>query len=183
LGPLELLLLPHDHRGRDRGRIHGDQLDHPGIRPARYRGRTDLIVNGSFWLGAALGAGGSLILLDPAILNPEIGWRLSFFLGAALGLVILFMRAWVPESPRWLVTHGRAAEAEAIVAGIEARGKEPPNPVGLPRIRLHARTHTPLREVFDALFRRHRLRAIVGLSLMGAQAFFYNAIFFTTRSS
>ena len=147
--------------------------------PARYRGRTDLIVNGSFWLGAALGAGGSLILLDPAFLNPEIGWRLSFFLGAALGLVILFMRAWVPESPRWLVTHGRAAEAEAIVAAIEARGKEPANPIGLPRIRLHARTHTPLREVFDALFRRHRLRAVVGLSLMGAQAFFYNAVFFT----
>lgn len=147
--------------------------------PAKYRGRTDLIVNGSFWLGAALGAGGSLVLLDARLIDPEIGWRLCFFLGAVLGLVILVMRSWVPESPRWLVTHGRAAEAEAILRLIESRSRDPLPAGPLPTVRLHARTHTPLGEVFDVLFNRYRRRALVGLSLMAAQAFFYNAVFFT----
>src|SRR3712207_3193045 len=88
--------------------------------PARVRGWSDLVINGSFWVGAALGAAGSVVLLDPNIFAPDLGWRIAFFIGAGLGLVILFMRLWIPESPRWLMTHGRAAEAEAIVAGIEA---------------------------------------------------------------
>src|SRR5918995_3769267 len=88
--------------------------------PARVRGWTDLVINGSFWIGAALGAAGSIVLLDPANFGPDVGWRVAFFIGALLGLIILFMRLWLPESPRWLMTHGRAAEAEAIVAGIEA---------------------------------------------------------------
>ena len=146
--------------------------------PARFRGRVDLLVNGSFWLGAALGAGGSLVLLDPAFFTLETGWRLCFFLGGAIGLVILVMRTWIPESPRWLITHGRAEEAEAIVRTIEARSADLSRD-GLSRVRLHARTHTPLREVFDTLFNRHRRRAMVGLALMASQAFFYNAIFFT----
>ncbi|MFZ0609811.1 MAG: MFS transporter, partial [Xanthobacteraceae bacterium] len=74
--------------------------------PARFRGWTDLLINGSFWVGAAIGAGGSLVLLDPAFINPAIGWRLAFLIGAIIGLVILVMRLWIPESPRWLVTHG-----------------------------------------------------------------------------
>ena len=74
--------------------------------PARFRGWTDLLINGSFWVGAALGAGGSLVLLDPAVIDPAIGWRLAFLIGAIIGLVILLMRFWIPESPRWLVTHG-----------------------------------------------------------------------------
>ncbi|MDB5511912.1 MAG: transporter, partial [Enterovirga sp.] len=147
--------------------------------PARYRGRTDLIVNGSFWIGAALGALGSIVLLDPAWFGPEIGWRLCFLIGGILGLAILLLRTFIPESPRWLVTHGRSAEAEAIVRSIETHAAEGPPGPDLPRVRLRARSHTPLREVLDTLFRRYRLRAAVGLSLMGAQAFFYNAIFFT----
>jgi MFS family permease len=151
--------------------------------PARVRGWTDLVINGSFWVGAALGAAGSVVLLDPSIFAPDLGWRVAFFIGAVLGLVILFLRLWIPESPRWLMTHGRAREAEAVVAGIEAgfanRGTKLDVATPLPRVRLRARSHTPLREVFDTLFKVHRRRALVGLSLMVAQAFFYNAIFFT----
>ncbi|GGC50560.1 MFS transporter [Chelatococcus reniformis] len=150
--------------------------------PARYRGQTDLVINGSFWVGAALGAAGSLVLLDPAIIDPELGWRLAFFIGAAIGLVILVLRSWLPESPRWLITHGRKAEADRIAAEIEAaleaEGKVLPEPEGGP-IRLRPRTHTPIGEAFTALFVIHRRRALVGLVLMAAQAFFYNAIFFT----
>jgi len=150
--------------------------------PARVRGWTDLVINGSFWIGAALGAVGSIVLLDPRVIDPEYGWRLAFFIGAALGLVILVMRLCIPESPRWLMTHGRPEEAEAIVARIEAefsgRGYVFPTEP-LPRVRLTMRSHTPLREVARTVFGTHRRRAAVGLALMAAQAFFYNAIFFT----
>src|SRR6476661_495072 len=117
--------------------------------PARVRGWTDLAINGSFWLGAALGAAGSLVLLDPAVVDPDTGWRLAFLIGAALALVIFVMRLWIPESPRWLMTHGREAEAQAVMARIEsgftASGYHLPTE-DLPRIRLRARTHTPLSE-------------------------------------
>jgi MFS family permease len=150
--------------------------------PARYRGWTDLVINGSFWLGAAIGAAASIVLLDPALFAPDLGWRFAFFIGAALGLVIFFMRMWLPESPRWLMTHGRTTEAAAILDEIEAafhaRG-ERLAPGQLPTIRLRTRRFTPLGEVAKTLFRTERRRTLVGLSLMAAQAFFYNAIFFT----
>jgi MFS family permease len=150
--------------------------------PARYRGRTDLAINGSYWLGAAVGAAGSIVLLDPAIINPEIGWRLAFLIGAALGIIVVVMRFWLPESPRWLMTHGFAARARAIVSDIEEqfrrRGRRiDPDPV--PRVRLRMRRYTPLTEVARTLFQIYRTRTLVGLCLMAAQAFFYNAIFFT----
>jgi len=149
--------------------------------PARFRGWTDLVINGSFWIGAALGAAGSIVLLDPAVIAPALGWRLAFLIGAALGLIIVFMRRWLPESPRWLMTHGHLDAARAVVAEIAQRygGSGVASSRNLPVIRLARRTHTPLREVMRALFQTYRGRALVGLSLMAAQAFFYNAVFFT----
>src|SRR5208282_4263210 len=110
-------------------------------------------------------------------------WRLGFFIGAALSLVILYLRSWIPESPRWLVIHGREAEAEKIAgeieAGFRARGAHFQDASGLKPLRIHPRTHTPLGEVFRTLFVTYRSRSLVGLTLMASQAFFYNAIFFT----
>ncbi|MET0192040.1 MAG: MFS transporter [Hyphomicrobiaceae bacterium] len=150
--------------------------------PARVRGWTDLVINGSFWLGAAMGAVASIALLDPGLLPVDMGWRAAFAIGALLSTVIFVMRMWIPESPRWLVTHGRAAEADAIVAGIERSLREQGHALTagpFARIRLRMRSHTPLREVAGVLFTTERQRSLVGLSLMAAQAFFYNAIFFT----
>jgi MFS family permease len=150
--------------------------------PARYRGSTDLIINGSFWIGAAFGAASSIILLDPKLFGPDLGWRLAFFIGAALGLFIFVMRLWIPESPRWLMIHGQPTEAEAIIAKIERDFRQRGyvfNNENLPHIRLTARRFTPLGEVAKTLFMTYRQRTAVGLALMAAQAFFYNAIFFT----
>ena len=152
------------------------------LTPARVRGWTDLVINGSFWLGAALGAASSIVLLNPAVFSIDLGWRMAFLIGAVLALFIFFMRFWIPESPRWLMTHGRVKEADAIMADIDERvrheGHDLP-PADLPRLRLRLRGHTSLLEVAQTLFRDHRQRTLVGLSLMAAQAFFYNAIFFT----
>jgi MFS family permease len=150
--------------------------------PARYRGWTDLLINGSFWLGAAIGAGSAIVLLDPAVAGPDLGWRVAYGTGACLGLIVLVMRMWIPESPRWLMVHGHPDEAHAIVAEIErsATGHDRAQRAGtLPKIRLRMRDHTPLSEVVHTLFVTYRERALVGLTLMIAQAFFYNAIFFT----
>jgi MFS family permease len=149
--------------------------------PARYRGFIDLVINGSFWVGAALGAIVAVVFLDPALFGPELGWRMAFLFGAGLGLVVFFMRMWIPESPRWLAIHGRSDEARMAVEGIEARfraaGVDLAPAEG--HARLRTRDHTALSEVFETLFVRYRGRTLVGLILMTAQAFFYNAIFFT----
>jgi MFS family permease len=149
--------------------------------PARYRGWTDLVINGSFWIGAALGATCAIILLDPAVTGPDLGWRIAYFTGAVLGLIVLVMRMWIPESPRWLMVHGHPEEAHRIVAEIErsALGHEQSSQQSFAKIKLRMRDHTPLGEVARTLFSTYRQRSLVGLTLMVAQAFFYNAIFFT----
>lgn len=149
--------------------------------PARYRGWTDLVINGSFWIGAAIGATSAIVLLDPALIGPDLGWRLAYLTGAGLGLVVFVMRMWIPESPRWLMIHGRPEQAHAIVDEIEksATGFVQDRREALPKIKLRMRSHTPLREVAQTLLTTHRQRSLVGLVLMIAQAFFYNAIFFT----
>ena len=151
--------------------------------PARVRGWTDLVINGSFWIGAALGSFLSIALLRPEWIDPAWGWRIAFFVGGGIGLVILLLRTWIPESPRWLVTHGYAAEADRVVSGIEKRftdeGITLPPPDESRRLKLKVRSHTPLAEVAQALFVTSRRQTMVGLALMIAQAFFYNALFFT----
>ncbi len=146
--------------------------------PARFRGHTDLGVNGSFWVGAALGALGVLVLLNPHWFPIDLGWRLAFGLGAVLGMIILFLRRFIPESPRWLMTHGHFDEAERVMCHIEDRAGAGRAPADLPRIRIRQRT-THVVDVVRSLFKLYPKRALLGLVLMLAQAFFYNSIFFT----
>ena len=150
--------------------------------PARYRGWTDLVINGSFWIGAALGATSAIVLLDPHLIGPDLGWRLAYLTGACLGLIVFVMRMWIPESPRWLMIHGHPDQAHAVVDDIERSVTghvQDPHRHAWPKIKLRMRHHTPLREVARTLFSLYRRRSLVGLALMIAQAFFYNAIFFT----
>jgi MFS family permease len=150
--------------------------------PARVRGRADLAINGTYWLGTALGAAATLVLLNPALLPHSLGWRIVFGLGALVGLVILFVRHHVPESPRWLLLHGRVPDAERVVESIEASvahatGEALPEPHG--KSRLEAKGPVAFGWIARVLFKRHLRRTILGLSLMIAQAFAYNGVFFT----
>src|SRR6202011_417762 len=110
--------------------------------PARVRGRVDLMINGSYWAGAALGAAATLVLLDPNRFPISLGWRLAFAIGATLGLIVILFRRWIPESPRWLMIHGRNDEAEAIVDRVERQiGVTASDDLSPTRIR--TRTYTP----------------------------------------
>jgi MFS family permease len=149
--------------------------------PARVRGFADIALNGTYWIGAALGAVASVVLLDPRVLGHRLGWRVAFGLGAFIGTGILLVRSFLPESPRWLVTHGRLPEAEAVVRLIESQVRERCGTLPQPgrTLRIRARSHVRLAEVAEALLLRYRARTFLGMALMISQAFFYNAIFFT----
>ncbi|HEY2499766.1 MAG TPA: MFS transporter [Candidatus Angelobacter sp.] len=148
--------------------------------PARVRGRVDLIINASFWIGAAIGSAAVIGLLDTGVVPISLGWRMAFGIGAVLGTIVIFLRHAIPESPRWLMTHGREAEAEQIMLNIERRigGPERLSPA-TGSIRIQPRNHTPFREIWNAIAIRHRARSWLAMALMTSQAFFYNAIFFT----
>lgn len=150
--------------------------------PARFRGRVALMINGSYWIGAAMGSAATVVLLDPRWLPVDVGWRLAFGIGALLGLVVIFFRTWIPESPRWLMIHGRNDEAERIVDEVERTITTEPETLpahDAPPTRIRTRTHTPWREIWNTIVHEHRRRSLLGFVLMLAQAFFYNAIFFT----
>ncbi|MGP5726233.1 MFS transporter [Arthrobacter rhombi] len=149
--------------------------------PAKHRGRVDIIVNGTFWLGAIGGSLLSIIALDTDIFAANIGWRLTFGLGLVLGLLILLVRRSVPESPRWLFIHGREDEAEKVVAGIEERikketGQELSEPEGT--IRIRQRHSIGFGEIAKTMFVSYPKRATLGFSLFIGQAFLYNSITF-----
>lgn len=151
--------------------------------PAEFRGRVNLIINGSYWLGAAAGSASTLILLDPNILSPRLGWRFGFGIGAILGLLILLLRRHVPESPRWLMIHGEKGEAEQAIAEIEARteenlGRKLDPPSGKP-LTIHPRKSFGFGLVARRMFGQYLTRSFLSLSLITSQAFLYNAVFFT----
>jgi MFS family permease len=151
--------------------------------PARRRGYTDLAVNGSYWVGAALASLGSVVLLDERLIPVWAGWRLGFLIGAVLALIVLYVRRFLPESPRWLMTHGRPAEAERIVEAIEADAARQHGPSaiegGRETILLVPRKSQGWADVVRVLVRLYPQRTVLGLVLMATQAFCYNAIFFT----
>ncbi len=150
--------------------------------PARLRGQVDLAINATYWLGAALGSVLTLYFLDPRLLPVWLGWRLVFGLGALLGLLILVVRHWVPESPRWLMVHGRAPEAEGIVRDIEEKisaHSGPLAPLEEKPVRVRVRLRTPWKEIWNTVVHEHRSRSVLGFVLMATQAFFFNAILFS----
>ena len=150
--------------------------------PARVRGRVDLVINGSYWVGSAAGAAGALVLLNTSIFPANVGWRLSFGIGAAFGLVLLLVRRSIPESPRWLFIHGREQEAEQIVGEIEQKvqqetGQPLPEPQGR-QLKVRQRKTIPFREIASVGFKLYPRRAILALALFIGQAFLYNGVTF-----
>jgi MFS family permease len=151
--------------------------------PARYRGQVALAISGSYWIGAMMGSALSILLLNPNFISQYYGWRVAFWLGALLGLCILLIRRYVPESPRWLLTHGRTEEAEETTEAIENQAREQTGrdlpPVGGQPIIVEQRESIGFGLIARAMFQMYPKRTVLGLTLMGSQAFLYNAIFFT----
>jgi len=150
--------------------------------PAKFRGRVDIAINGSFWVGAAGGALLTIPLLDPSRIDPAIGWRLAFGLGAILAVGILFVRRQVPESPRWLFIHGREEESQTIVRDIEDTVEEETGktlPSVSETLTIRQRKTIPLPLIAKTVFTLYPKRTVLCFSLFVGQAFLYNAFFFT----
>jgi MFS family permease len=150
--------------------------------PARVRGRVNLMINGSFWLGAIVGSAATVVLLDPAVFAVDVGWRVGFAIGASLGVLVLFARRFIPESPRWLALHGYRERAESALAEIEARVEHATGAkLAAPEhtLSIQPRARTGLALIFETMFARYRRRSLLCFVLITSQAFLYNAIFFT----
>ena len=149
--------------------------------PAPVRGNVDLVINATFWIGAALGSAGTLLLLDSGVVSPTLGWRFAFGIGAMLGLIILMLRRHVPESPRWLMLRGYEKEANEVVSMVEQKVREHKTDLSAPEgsIKITVRDHTPFADVWHAMLHDAPKRSFLGLMLMVGQSFFYNAVFFT----
>jgi MFS family permease len=151
--------------------------------PSHYRGRVDIAINGTYWGGAALGAAANLFLLNHALVAENWGWRIGFFIGPVLGLIIIYLRRHIPESPRWLMTHGREDEAEKTVDEIEHRIEAEGRtlePVDKDKaIEVTASGNLPFRVIAGVLLKKYPKRTLVGAVMMITQSFLYNAIFFT----
>ncbi len=149
--------------------------------PARYRGRVDLLVNGTYWFGAIIGTLGTYVFLN--LLEPSLGWRLGFAIGPVLGLVIIYVRRHLPESPRWQVMHGQTREAEQTIGHIEEQvrqsGRDLPPVDESKAIEVKAGDDHGWVALARILFRTYPTRSILGASMMITQSFLYNAIFFT----
>jgi MFS family permease len=154
------------------------------LMPGKYRGRVDLAINGTYWAGAMLGALGSYWLLDTNRFAENVGWRIAFFIGPVLGLAIIYLRRHIPESPRWMVTHGQGEAAEKIVEGIErdvqAQGKKLPDIKESEAWWIKAHEGLKPKQLAYVFFKLYPSRTFLGLTLMITQSFLYNAIFFTS---
>ena len=151
--------------------------------PARVRGHVDLAINGSWWIGTAVGAALTVVLLNPHLFPVNVGWRLCFGLGAVLGLAILLVRRYVPESPRWLMMHGRFDEANQVVSMIEHEVMREEHLQSLPEpegyIVIRPLGTVSYRLILRAMLKQYPTRSLLGFALMVGQAFLYNAVFFT----
>jgi MFS family permease len=154
------------------------------LMPGRYRGRVDLAINGTYWAGAMIGSLASFYFLDTERFSENVGWRIAFFIGPVLGLGIIYLRRHIPESPRWLVTHGRGEEAERIVDDIEQsvrdHGQEPPHLDESQGWWIKAHEGVTFKQLGYVFFKLYPTRTVLGLTLMITQSFLYNAIFFTS---